>query len=166
MELAIVYSLLPDINDCHNDSCNGHGTCRDAVQSFICDCQPHYDGDYCQIGNACKLIKSIIRLCCQYRQLIPAPINRRSACAWLYRHPWIICQKDKPNASITHIPCETKLCSVIRLETCGRIHALETGWQSGVRSCIIPGLPTHLVQELNASTVHCWELKNELFECM
>ena len=26
-------------------------------------------------------------------------------------------------------------------------------WQSGVRSCITPGLHTHLVQELNVSTV-------------
>ena len=34
------------------------------------------------------------------------------------------------------------------------IHAQETGWQSGVRSCIMPGMPTHLVQELNVGTVH------------
>ena len=27
------------------------------------------------------------------------------------------------------------------------------GWQSGVRLCIMPGLPTHLVQELNGGTV-------------
>ena len=26
-------------------------------------------------------------------------------------------------------------------------------WRSGVRSCIVPGLPTHLVQELNVGTV-------------
>ena len=30
----------------------------------------------------------------------------------------------------------------------------EKKWlQSGVRSCIMPGLPTHLVQELNVGTV-------------
>ena len=29
----------------------------------------------------------------------------------------------------------------------------ETGWQSVMRSCILPGLPTHLVQELNVGTV-------------
>ena len=34
------------------------------------------------------------------------------------------------------------------------IHAQETGWQSGARSCIMPGLPTHLVQELNVGTVY------------
>ena len=28
----------------------------------------------------------------------------------------------------------------------------ETGWQSGERSFIIPGLPTHVVQELNVGT--------------
>ena len=26
----------------------------------------------------------------------------------------------------------------------------ETGWQSGVQLYIVPGLPTHIVQELNA----------------
>ena len=31
--------------------------------------------------------------------------------------------------------------------------AKETGCQSGVRSCIMPGLSTHLVQELNIGTV-------------
>ena len=25
----------------------------------------------------------------------------------------------------------------------------NSGWQSGTRSCIMPGLPTHLVQEIN-----------------
>ena len=31
--------------------------------------------------------------------------------------------------------------------------ASKTGWQSGVWSCIMLGLPKHEVQELNASTV-------------
>ena len=31
------------------------------------------------------------------------------------------------------------------------IHAQETGWQSGVRSYNMPGLPTHSMQELNAA---------------
>ena len=34
-----------------------------------------------------------------------------------------------------------------------RIHAQETGRKSGVRSCIMSGLTTHLVQELNNGTV-------------
>ena len=29
----------------------------------------------------------------------------------------------------------------------------ETWWQSGVRSCIIPGMPTYLVQESDIGTV-------------
>ena len=32
-------------------------------------------------------------------------------------------------------------------------HAQETGWQSGVQSRIVPGLPMHLVQDLNVGTV-------------
>ena len=31
--------------------------------------------------------------------------------------------------------------------------ALETGWQSGVRSSVLPGLSTHLMQELKVDTV-------------
>ena len=34
------------------------------------------------------------------------------------------------------------------------IHAQGTGWQLGQWSCIIPGLPAHLVQELNIGTVN------------
>ena len=30
-----------------------------------------------------------------------------------------------------------------------RIHAHEDEWQSGVRSCVMPNLSTHLVQELH-----------------
>ena len=29
----------------------------------------------------------------QYRHLIPAPVDQTSAIAWLYKHPWITCQK-------------------------------------------------------------------------
>ena len=31
--------------------------------------------------------------------------------------------------------------------------AQDTWWQSGVQSCIMAGLPTHLVQELNIGTI-------------
>ena len=40
--------------------------------------------------------------------------------------------------------------STLNLEV---IHVHETGCQSGVRSCSMPGLPRHLVQELNVGTV-------------
>ena len=31
----------------------------------------------------------------QCSHLIPAPVDRTSASAWLYRHPWITCQKSQ-----------------------------------------------------------------------
>ena len=34
-----------------------------------------------------------------------------------------------------------------------RIYALQTGWQSGVRSCIMPRMATHLVQVLNVGSL-------------
>ena len=34
------------------------------------------------------------------------------------------------------------------------IHTQENGLQSGVRSCIMPGLAAHYVQELNVGTAH------------
>ena len=55
------------------------------------------------------------------------------------RHPRITSQKNKPSTSMTHVACDPKLRSVVG--------------QSGVRSCVMLGLPTHLVQELNVYTV-------------
>ena len=52
-----------------------------------------------------------------------------------------------------NVAWESKLRSVVWSGNCGRIHAKENAWQSGERSCIMPGLPNHLVQELNASIV-------------
>ena len=52
--------------------------------------------------------------CLQYRHLIHAPVNRTSASAWLYKIPWITCQKDMPSTSMTHVACESKLSSVVR----------------------------------------------------
>ena len=50
----------------------------------------------------------------QYRHLIPAPVDRTFLSAWLYKHPWIICQKNKPNTLMTHEACDSKLRSVVR----------------------------------------------------
>ena len=56
---------------------------------------------------------------------------------------------------MTHVACESKVYSVVR----SFIHPWpKTGLQSDVRSCIMLGMPTHLVQELNVGTVcgyHC-----------
>ena len=63
-----------------------------------------------------------------------------SACLYKY-----YVNKYKLSTSITHVICESKLRSVI--------NAHETGWQSGELSCILLGLPTHLMQELDVGTV-------------
>ena len=55
---------------------------------------------------------------------------------------------------MTNVADESKLRSVLRSGTCGRIHAHATGLQSGVRSYVVHGLPTHLVQELNAGALY------------
>ena len=89
----------------------------------------------------------------QYKHLIPSPVDRTSASAWLYKHLWITYQKHKPSTTMTHVASELKLRSIERLF----MHPCqETGWQFGVWSCIMPGLPRYLVQELNAGTVHVW----------
>ena len=55
---------------------------------------------------------------------------------------------------MTNVALINALLLVVRSGTCGRIHAHETWWQSGMGSCILPRLPTHLVQELNVDTVY------------
>ena len=61
------------------------------------------------------------------------------------------CQKYQSRTSMIHVTCKSKLRSVLG-NPC--INALKTGLQSGMRLCIMAGLPTHLVQELNVCTVH------------
>ena len=51
----------------------------------------------------------------QYRHLIPAPVVRTSASTWFYKRPWITCRKNKPSTSMTHVACESKLHSFVRL---------------------------------------------------
>ena len=61
--------------------------------------------------------------------------------------------KIKPRTSIVHVVCESKLRSVLR----SSMHPYrENVWQSGVRSCYMPGLSEHFVQELDVGTV--WHL--------
>ena len=55
---------------------------------------------------------------------------------------------------------ESNIRSVVRSGTCGRIHAKEAGWQSGVRSCITARLPTPLVHGLNACTVFLYHTQS------
>ena len=82
---------------------------------------------------------------------------------WLYNHPWIACQ-NKASASITNIACESKIRSAVTGHP--GIHAQETGWQLGVRSCFnnnsMPMRPRHLVQESNVVTVYTKSAWREL----
>ena len=58
--------------------------------------------------------------------------------------------KSKPSTSMTKPTFRIKAtfcCEVIHASMLKRLG------ESGVRSCIMPGLPRHLVQELNAGTV-------------
>ena len=58
--------------------------------------------------------------------------------------------KNKPSTLMTYVNCESN----IRLDVGSLcIHAQETGWQPSVRLCIIPGLSTYLVQELDVGIV-------------
>ena len=50
----------------------------------------------------------------QYRHYILATVDRTSASAWFYKHPFITCQKNKPSTSIGHVACKSKLRSGVR----------------------------------------------------
>ena len=59
--------------------------------------------------------------------------------------------KNKLSTSMTHLAIELKLCSV---ERSSQLHPCQGNCvQSDVLSCIMPGMPPQLVQELNVSTV-------------
>ena len=83
---------------------------------------------------------------------------------WLYKHPWITCLRNKSSISMTHVIELRSYESKLRSGTCVRTHAQENGSQSVVRLCLMPGLPTHLVQELNVCTVvtlhHIYRVNN------
>ena len=69
--------------------------------------------------RVCKIITQTARtfskeLHVQYLHLISAPVDRTSARAWLYKHPWMTCQDNTLCISMTHIACESKIRSVVR----------------------------------------------------
>ena len=88
----------------------------------------------------------------QHRQLIPAPVDR--TCVQMYRHARITCQKI---SQAHQFPTQFANQSYIQLwgqsGTCGCIPAHGIAWQLGMRSCITPWQPIHLVQESTVSTV-------------
>ena len=75
----------------------------------------------------------------------------------LYKHQWIPYTFNKTSTSMIHIACESKLRSVVKSLSDGRIHAQETGWQVVVQLCIMPGLSTHLVHEFKSGTKQLWD---------
>ena len=86
--------------------------------------------------------------------LNPAPVDQTSASAWLHILPRITCQnKNKSCTSMTHVAWESDLRSVVRSRTCSGIHGQKTGWESGVRSCIRPELPT--ISKAGIKCRHC-----------
>ena len=60
---------------------------------------------------------------------------------------------------MTHKACKSKIHSVVMSGTFGHIHAKETGWESGMQSCIMPGLPMHVVKEIMAALTLLFCLK-------
>ena len=70
---------------------------------------------YKVIFYKCRVISSFFCMCysLQYRHLIPAQVDRTSASAWMYKHPWNMSkQKNSPSTSMTHVTYTSKLCSV------------------------------------------------------
>ena len=68
-----------------------------------------------------------------YRYLILAPVDVRSASALLYKHPLMTCQKLAKHTN------DTRNLQIKAMFSYRVIHAQEIRWQSGARSCIIPG---------------------------
>lgn len=46
-----VYFAYIDIDDCTPGSCNLHGQCEDYVEGVLCDCEQHYEGEFCEVGE-------------------------------------------------------------------------------------------------------------------
>ncbi len=42
---------VPDIPDCTEATCGGHGSCEDDVDGYICHCEDLYSGTNCEIGK-------------------------------------------------------------------------------------------------------------------
>ena len=47
---ATMLSLLSDINECASDPCQ-HGTCKDLINEYACECNPGYTGLNCQTSK-------------------------------------------------------------------------------------------------------------------
>ena len=86
-------------------------------------------------------------VCFREQNLIPAPVDRTSASEWLYKHPWISCQKNKPSTSMSHLACELKLCSIVR----SSMHPCPRNWMA-IRHVVVYFARTAHATVLSIST--------------
>ena len=77
---SVVYPECLDINECATTPCRNGGSCNNTIGSYVCSCPPGW------VGKNCGHSKYNITIMVQYRHLIPAPVDRTSASAWLYKH--------------------------------------------------------------------------------
>ena len=84
----------------------------------------------------------------QYRYLIPAPVNRTSASACLYKHPWLPYQKNKPITSMTHLACKAKLRSVGN----SSIHPCPENWVAMGHAVVYFAQAAHAF----SAGIKCW----------
>ena len=66
-------------------------------------------------------------------------VDQTSASAWLYKPPWITCQKNKPSTPMTHVACESKLRSVVK----SSMHPCPGNWVAIGRAVVYHGRAAH-----------------------
>ena len=47
----MLFSQLPDIDECSSSPCENDGICTDAVNMFTCSCAAGYSGDNCETSK-------------------------------------------------------------------------------------------------------------------
>ena len=84
-------------------------------------------------------------------QIFNSYTSRPDMCQCLVAHKrsCITCHEINQAHKLTRVVCESKLHSVVR----SSMQPCQGNWVTIGRACIMPRLPTHLVQELNAGTV-------------
>ena len=86
----------------------------------------------------------------QYKHLIPAPVDRTPASAWLYKHPRRTCKNNKPSTSMTSVACESKLYPVVRVSvhTC----TCPGSWLANSHTVVYYALATRAF----STGIRCW----------
>ena len=42
-----LYMYISDVNECESNPCLNNGECVDGIDTFSCNCGPHFSGDNC-----------------------------------------------------------------------------------------------------------------------